>query len=283
MDKKALLTPFEKHVLEDKGTERPFSGEYTDKAEEGSYVCRNCSSPLFLSTHKFSSHCGWPSFDDEIEGALKRTIDEDGIRTEITCAACGAHLGHVFEGEGFTAKGVRHCVNSVSLVFKPTEKLEKKKALFASGCFWGTEYYFAKASGVLSTEVGYAGGTLEQPSYEAVCKGNTGHLECVEVTYDPRRTNFETLAKLFFETHDFSQEDGQGPDIGAQYLSAIFVRDDDERKIAEDLVARLRSKGHFVATQIRPKATFWKAENYHQKYYFRNAKTPYCHVYRKIF
>lgn len=277
------LTPEEERVIINKGTEVPYTGEYLNNEETGTYICKRCETPLYRSTDKFDGHCGWPSFDDEIEGAVKRVRDADGRRTEIICNTCEAHLGHVFLGEGFTQKQTRHCVNSISLKFIPAGEENVSTSYFASGCFWGTEYYFMKADGVNKTSVGYMGGHVENPSYEQVCQQNTGHLETTEVVYDPSKTNYEELVKLFFETHDFTQTNGQGPDIGPQYLSCIFYSNATEKAIAERYIDILTSKNYKVATMLKPASEYWKAENYHQQYYDNKGGTPYCHKYTKIF
>ncbi|GHT00266.1 hypothetical protein FACS189421_12140 [Bacteroidia bacterium] len=161
--------------------------------------------------------------------------------------------------------------------------MNANKAYFASGCFWGTEYHFMKANGVIATAVGFMGGHTVHPTYKQVCTGEAGHLECVEVTYDATQTNYENLVKLFFETHDFTQTDGQGPDIGPQYLSCIFYNNEEEKAIAEKYTGILETKGYRVATKLQPVSVFWKAEDYHQQYYEHKGAQPYCHSYRKIF
>ncbi|MDE5638859.1 MAG: methionine-R-sulfoxide reductase, partial [Odoribacter sp.] len=138
---KKELTNEEKRVILNKGTERPFSGKYYNFDEQGVYVCKQCGALLFRSEAKFDAGCGWPSFDEEIPEAVERVLDADGRRTEIVCAKCRGHLGHVFMGEGFTPKNTRHCVNSVSMYFIPEDKKEKTEtAIFAGGCFWGVEH-----------------------------------------------------------------------------------------------------------------------------------------------
>jgi peptide methionine sulfoxide reductase msrA/msrB len=187
-------------------------------------------------------------------------------------------------GEGFTERNTRHCVNSVSLSFASEHKTEEvSRAIFASGCFWGTEHIFSKTKGVMKTTVGYTGGEVENPTYRQVCSGTTGHAEAMEVIYDPAITTYEELARLFFETHDPTQIDRQGPDVGHQYRSAIFYLNEEQKEIATELIRLLTAKGNPVATELNPASTFWKAEEKHQRYYDKTGGTPYCHWYTKRF
>ena len=156
-------------------------------------------------------------------------------------------------------------------------------AIFASGCFWGTEDMFRKLDGIVSMRVGYTGGKVPNPTYKQVCTGMTGHAEALEVVFDPARVSYETLAKYFFETHDPTQANGQGPDIGEQYRSVIYTTNPEQKRIAESLIAQLKAKGLDVVTQVVPATVFWPAEDYHQRYYQRTGGTPYCHRYTKRF
>ena len=277
------LPPNVLKIIRHQATEKPLTSQYEKTFQPGTYLCRGCGIALFRSYAKFNSGCGWPSFDDAIEGAIKEVPDPDGIRTEIQCARCGAHLGHIFEGEGLTKKNLRHCVNSISMTFTPEKETDTAKAYFAGGCFWGVEYHFEHKDGVISVVSGYMGGTSENPTYEKVCSGKTGHLEVVKVTYDPNKVSYEELAKFFFEIHDPTQPDGQGPDIGEQYKSAIFYSNDEEKRIAYKLIGTLEKKGYDVITRVLPVNKFWRAEDYHQDYYERRNQKPYCHIYKKIF
>ena len=286
------LTPEEEQVIVYKGTEKPFMGKYNDFFEGGIYTCKRCGAPLYRSKDKFPSHCGWPSFDDEMEGAVTRVPDADGRRTEILCSNCKGHLGHVFKGEGYTPKNIRHCVNSISMNFISAEEWAKRNemaeettdtAIFASGCFWGTEYHFERKEGVIFTEVGYTGGHTKNPTYREVCTGNTGHAEATRILFDPEKVSYEELVRLFFETHDPTQLNRQGPDFGTQYRSEIFYVNEEQKAVAEKLKAILIAKGLNVVTQISPASDFWIAEDYHQQYYTNKGSTPYCHIYTKRF
>ena len=157
------------------------------------------------------------------------------------------------------------------------------KAYFSAGCFWGVEYYFKRLKGVTKTVVGFMGGELENPSYKQVKTGTTGHLETIEVEYDPEVVSYEALVRYFFEIHDFEQVDGQGIDIGTQYLSAIWFNDNTERDTAIKVFGELMQMGYSPVTQIRTVMSFYPAEDYHQDYLDERGETPECHVYRRIF
>lgn len=278
MNKTASLTPAQLNIIQDKGTERPGSGKFNQPASLGTYLCRQCGLALFRADSQFTAGCGWPSFDAEIEGTVARHPDADGQRTEIVCQRCGAHLGHEFLGEGFTKHNRRHCVNSVSLDFvKATDVSDTEEIIVAGGCFWGVEYYLQQRPGVLLTEVGYIGGNVSEPCYEQICQGNTGHYEAVRVVFSPNKTTLLDVLKGFFEIHDPTQQDGQGPDIGHQYQSAIFYYATEQKETANQLIQQLTNKGLQVATKLLPACPFWPAEDYHQAYYQVKGQQPYCH------
>ena len=280
------LSDEEKYVLIDKGTQAAYTGKYTNEKSNGVYTCKICETPLYKSSDKFDSNCGWPSFDDAIEGAVKRVPDADGMRVEIVCAKCGGHLGHVFEGEGFTQKNTRHCVNSISLKLDAAPEAKDESlsyAYFAGGCFWGVEYFLEKLDGVKSVSSGFMGGHVKNPGYYEVVSGRTGHLEAVEVIYDKSQISYEKIARTFFEIHDPTQTNGQGPDIGEQYLSAVFVNNENERNTIKKLIALLDENGFDVATKILDKVEYYKADEGHQNYYNKKGTRPYCQGYKKRF
>lgn len=151
-------------------------------------------------------------------------------------------------------------------------------AYFAGGCFWGVEHFLEQIDGVLRVESGYMGGHVDSPSYQDVLTHESGHYEAVRVYFDPAKVNYEVVAKRFFEIHDPTQANGQGPDIGPQYRSAVFVTGDEQRTVTEGLIERLKARDYAVVTEVLPAATFWPAEEYHQNYYARKGDTPYCHA-----
>lgn len=273
-EKMASLTTEEERVIKNKGTEPPFSGRYWNQDAPGDYHCRQCGQRLFESDQKFESTCGWPSFDEALSGAVEETPDADGRRTEIVCGECGGHLGHVFRGEGFTDKNTRFCVNSASLAFKPENGVDV--AVFAGGCFWGVEAFLRTVPGVLEVVSGYTGGEYAHPSYEDVCTGSTGHAEAVRVVFDPARVSYETLARIFFEIHDPTQLNRQGPDLGTQYRSAIFYTNEKQKETAEKLIKELEDRGWPVATVLAPLGPFYPAEEYHQDYFNKHGRGL-CH------
>jgi peptide methionine sulfoxide reductase msrA/msrB len=265
------LTSEEKHILKDKGTEAPFTGEYNEHFEAGIFICRACENPLYESNTKFNSGCGWPSFDDEIEGAINRHEDLNGgrVRIEICCANCDGHLGHVFTGEQITEKDTRHCVNSLSLRFKAYSQLQQ--ATFGAGCFWSVEKLFRATDGVYLARVGYMGGITDMPTYKEVCSGTTNHAEVVDLYFDPEKISFLELLTLFWKNHNPTTLNRQGVDSGTQYRSVVFYYNQQQQKQAEQL--KIAQQGHFendIITQIVPSEKFFRAEEYHQNYLKKN-------------
>ncbi len=275
------LTPEEKRIMVDKGTELPGSGEYDNFFDTGIYTCRQCNAWLYRSADKFSAHCGWPSFDQEIAGAVTRQVDADGTRTEILCARCGGHLGHVFSGEKFTPRDMRHCVNSLSLHFIPTEKLpsSKQTIVLGGGCFWCLEAYFSQVRGILSVKSGYAGGDTVSPTYEQVGSGTTNHAEVVEIIFDQTQISLEMILQIFFTLHDPTTRNRQGADVGSQYRSIILATSEEQKEIAENFIKQLIQDQVFsenIVTEVKPLAKFYPAEDYHQEYFKNHPEAAYC-------
>jgi peptide methionine sulfoxide reductase msrA/msrB len=267
---KKILSPEQFRVMRKAGTEKPFTGKYNDHYEKGMYFCAGCGTPLFLSDTKYDHGTGWPSFTAPVdEENIHYTEDLSLLmkRIEVTCAICGAHLGHVFD-DGPPPSGQHFCINSIALNFGQV-------ATFAAGCFWGVEDKFSKIQGVVQTTVGYTGGTVDNPTYKLVCSGNTGHAEAVHILYDPDIVSYSELVDVFFQLHDPTQLNRQGPDIGTQYRSAIFYHSEDQKKEAEKAIKKREESGRFQApimTQIGPASKFFPAEEYHQKFYQKLAE-----------
>lgn len=269
------------YILREKGTERPFSGEFVFTKDKGIYKCAGCGESLFTDDMKFDSHCGWPSFDREIAGGkIVQTEDNShGMRrTEITCAKCGGHLGHIFD-DGPTATGVRYCVNSASLQFEAAGADTTAVVTLAGGCFWCIEAIFQELKGVTKVVSGYSGGNTINPTYKQVCTGNSGHAEVVQVTYNPQVITLEGLLEVFFTLHDPTTLNRQGADEGTQYRSAIFYHNEEQRQVAEKVINTLNDNKVFdrpIVTEVTAFSRFYPAEDYHQEYYALNKEQPYC-------
>jgi peptide methionine sulfoxide reductase msrA/msrB len=233
---------------------------------------------------KFDSGCGWPSFDKEIAGGkIKQILDKSHgmIRTEIVCANCGGHLGHIFN-DGPTETGMRYCVNSLSLDFQSQKTQNKMEQItLGGGCFWCIEAAFESLQGVISAESGYAGGHKNNPTYKEVCEGTTGHAEVVKVTFDPSVIKLEKILEVFFIMHDPTSLNRQGGDIGTQYRSAIFYHTKAQKEIVGHIIKKIEQEKVYdnkLVTEVVEINNYYPAEDYHQEYYFANKQQPYCNA-----
>lgn len=307
---KEKLSPLQYAVTQKAETEEPFKNEYWNNHRDGIYVDIVTGEPLFSSLDKYDSGTGWPSFTKPIQDINLNTESDNSLpwqtRTEVRSPSGNSHLGHVFK-DGPGPDGNRFCINSASLRFVPLEELESQgygqykklfvkenggmdklvsqtqKAVLAGGCFWGMEEIIRKIPGVLETRVGYTGGKTDKPTYEQVSSGSTGHAESVEIVFDPSKLSYKDLLGYFFRMHDPTTKNRQGNDVGTQYRSAIFVFNDEQRKIAEEVKKSEATTGRWkseIVTEIVDAGTFTAAEDYHQDYLQHNPGGYTCHYLR---
>jgi peptide methionine sulfoxide reductase msrA/msrB len=286
----ARLTPEQYRVTQRAGTEAPFCGTLADNKKEGTYTCVVCGLPLFSSEHKFHSGTGWPSFYLPFDKAHIAELEDQShgmVRTEIRCARCGAHLGHVFD-DGPQPSGLRYCLNSASLTFvekgqalpPASQPAKLETAYFAGGCFWGIEHAFSQLPGVVDAESGYQNGHLANPTYRQVGSDTTGHAESVKVVFDPAKVSYEKLVRFFFLLHDPTTPNRQGPDVGSQYRTAIFTTSESQKTTAEWVVREIGAtpayRGRPIVTAVESADRFWPAEELHQDYIAKTGRA--CHV-----
>ena len=299
------LNPRQFAVTQESATEPAFANEFWDHKEAGIYVDVVSGEPLFASTKKFDSGCGWPSFTKPLEPAnvLEKIDGTHGmVRTEVRSSHGDSHLGHVFDDGPQAEGGLRYCINSASLRFVPYEDLEAEgygavqeslrgrcertgggpmsgtteKAILAGGCFWGMQDLIRKRPGVISTRVGYTGGEVANATY----RNHGNHAEAIEITFDPAQISYRDILEFFFQIHDPTTRNRQGNDMGASYRSAIFYVDDEQRRVAEDTIADVEASGLWpgkVVTEVTPAGPFWEAEPEHQDYLERYPNGYTCH------
>ncbi len=295
----AALTPEQRRVTQENGTERPGTGALLHNKEPGIYVDVVSGEPLFASADKYESGCGWPSFTKPIEPAnvtAKRDWSMLIPRTEVRSAHGDSHLGHVFKDGPHNRGGLRYCINSASLRFVARADMAEQgygafldqiaeppattgRAVLAGGCFWGMQDLIRRQPGVVSTRVGYTGGNVPNATY----RNHGSHAEAIEIVYDPVQTDFRALLEFFFQIHDPTTRDRQGNDRGASYRSAIFYTDDAQKRIAEDTIADVNASGLWpgkVVTELSPASDFWEAEPEHQDYLERLPNGYTCHFVR---